>query len=97
MANSKKDPYSKEQIEALINKAERMQRENSFNLDDLKRIAAMFNFSLRTREDFRWHVLFNMVMAIDRKINDGPENGKWRDKQEKILLAADRYLYNRSL
>lgn len=97
MENSIKDDSSKEQIEALIKKAERIHRENSCCIDDLKSIAVMFDFPLRTREDFRWYVLFNMVMAIDHKINNDPEHEKWRDDRRKIISEAARCLLNRSL
>jgi uncharacterized phage-associated protein len=58
-------------------------------LNDVKN---MHNYPIRTKEDFRWFVLFNHVRSIDSKLNHSVESTFLQRIQENIRISAEKYL-----
>lgn len=58
----------------------------------LKNLNDMTNYPLRTKEDFRWFVLFNHINSIDRKLNRSVESTFLQRIQENIRISAEKYL-----
>jgi hypothetical protein len=62
------------------------------NMKTLIDIHKMNNYDLSTLEDYRWFVLFNVVFAIDRKVNHSKQHTYLQRIQENILFAAHKFL-----
>jgi len=58
-------------------------------LNDVKN---MHEYPMRTKEDFRWFVLFNYVRSIDAKLNRSVESTFLQRIQENIRVSAEKYL-----
>jgi len=60
--------------------------------ETLNKVNNMHNYPLRTKDDFRWFVLFNYISAIDDKLNNGKENTYLQQIQKNIRISAEKYL-----
>jgi hypothetical protein len=58
----------------------------------LNRVSSMHNYPLRTKDDFRWFVLFNHINAIDAKLDKSKENTFLQRIQQNIRISAEKYL-----
>ena len=58
----------------------------------LCKVAEMYEIPLRTKEDFRWFVLFNLLFSIDKKLNAMPDDVFYREMQRNIRTAAEMFL-----
>lgn len=65
---------------------------NPVSREFLHEINNMHNYPIRTKEDFRWFVLFNYIDSIDAKLNRGKENSFLRHIQRNIRISAEKYM-----
>jgi hypothetical protein len=67
-------------------------KESPVSRELLKEVGNMHNYPLRTKDDFRWFVLFNYINTIDAKLDRSKENSFLQRVQQNIRISAEKYL-----
>ena len=93
MATAKKEkPESSYGFKSYAEAASAAIEKCPVELESLQKISQMINYPLRTKEDFRWFVLFNILFSLARKIEPELDDYFSLEIQKRIHTTAEMFL-----
>lgn len=89
MKKEEKSIYGFKDYSEVIKKAD---SDTPATMGTLRRIDAMHDYPIKTKEDVRFYVLMNHIRSIHETLNKGLDMDYLRRIQDNILFAAEKFL-----